>query len=552
MSFAQEMKEFVAAWTTVSEMGARSRQLDLQREEIENLKTHREATLEIDREQLELSRLNSNRNYGLAAERNAIAREEAEARKAATVLEGLTGDSTANLDWSTGEEVDDGGDGGGYDTALPTEYTFQARGGMVARAAEGGVIEEDPDLPFVDKKNPYVDPEMNKNVRVVPAIPVEAPSRTTQAPAEEQPAYDAMGNSTGFTEVDPEAAKAVADGAAAAVADAAPKLIEDAQKPDAAIGGDEEKMDIVNNRGGLSLDEWKELVATIDPNNTIPAYMKSAAVLSSTYRFFMENGQPAKAAKVAKGILIMNKQMTQTLGSLAVNALEDGNMEAAARLLSDAADQFPTGQKFQVVPTENGVAYQMMENGEVANQGELTTDQFWALAGKVKDGSLFIEEMGRLAESTNNRSGGPRNEAEALDMTASAYASAMQANEALALATEEGADEEELNALRNEAKRTKAIYDRYYNNATSMGIKRTDIMARGDQMLEMAIPDAEQPADGWFSSQEAGVTSDGNSVEFDSLPAPKTPQEVEALPPTVQYFIAPNGVVKRNPNYTGQ
>lgn len=524
MSFAQEMKDFVTAWTAVSEIGSRSRQLDLQKQEIENLKAYREDTLALDRDQFELSRTNSDRNYGLAAERNAIARDEAEARKAAAILEGLSGDGTANLDWSTGEETydaGDGGDGGGYDTAIPTEYTFQARGGMVARAAEGGVIEEDPDLPFVDKTKPYVDPKMNENVRVIPAIPTRAPARPAAAPAaepQEQSAYDAMGNATGASDVDPEAAKSVAAGAAAAVADAAPKLIEDAKKPDAAVGEDGEKMDIVNNRGGLSLDEWKELVSTIDPNNTIPGYMKSAAVLSSTYKYFMENGQPEKAAKVAKGILIMNKQMTQTLGALAVNALEDGNMEAAARLLSDAADQFPTGQKFQVVPTENGVAYQMMENGEVANQGELTTDQFWALAGKVKDGSLFIEEMGRLAESTNNRSGGPRNETEALQLVNNAYVDAMMAKQAFDAVdpnnpdrtAEEDVSEEELDRLRTEAERARSVYERFKGNALQMGIKRTDISATNRDALDMAIPEeapaaeasSEQP--GWF----------GNAMKF--------------------------------------
>jgi hypothetical protein len=41
-------------------------------------------------------------------------------------------------------------------------------------------------------------------------------------------------------------------------------------------------------------------------------------------------------------------------------------------------------------------------------------------------------------------------------------------------------------------------------------------------------------------------------VEFDEMPAPKTEAEVAALPPTVKEFIAPNGQVKRNPNYKGQ
>ena len=111
--------------------------------------------------------------------------------------------------------------------------------------------------------------------------------------------------------------------AQAAVADAAPALIEDVKKPEAAVGpeAETERMDIVTNQGGLSMEEYKELITTIDPNDSIPAYLKSAAVLASTHRYFMENGQPEKAQRIAKGILILNKQMTQTLGALAQHAM---------------------------------------------------------------------------------------------------------------------------------------------------------------------------------------------------------------------------------------
>jgi hypothetical protein len=571
MSFAAEMRDFIAGWTAVNEMGNKKRQLDLQKQEIENLKAYRDATLEMDQEKLELSRANAARSAGIAAERLALAREKAEAEKYGAVLEGLETAQEPEYDWS--EAGGTGGDGGTgeaiplYTGEFPDETTPRgeySRGGLVALAADGGMIyDELGNATGMTSDGPAVE-------EAIPVAPrpaaQEAPRPARAAGLATPPAEPADA-----PEPDPAAVATVAEGAKAAVAAAAPELVADTKKPDAAIGpeAETEKMDIVNNRGGLSVDEYKELVATIDPNGSIPAYMESAAVLSSTYKYFMEQGEPQKAAKVAKGILILNKQMTQTLGALAVNALEEGNTDIATRLLSDAANKFPTGQKFQVVPTENGVAFQIMENGEVAQQGELNTDQLWAMAAKVKDGSLYIEEMGRLATANQ----GPKRvgPTEALDLTANAYVRAMQAVEALDAAEQEGASEEELKALRGEARNAKATYDKFFNNATSMGIKRTDIMARGEQMLEMAIPEEPQAVEGepasgeqgWFSwmlnranpvsalrddvqmltGDEAGATSEGNPVQFDELPTPRTREERDALPPGTQY-VAPDGSIR--------
>lgn len=566
MSFAAEMRDFVSGWTAVNEMGNKKRQLDLQKQEIENLKAYRDATLEMDEAKLDLSRTNSARSAGLAQERLAIAREEAEGRKAAAVLEGLGAAEEQNFDWS--EVGDTGGfDTGGFDTGMEEEaiplYTGEfAQGGLVAKAQAGGMIyDELGNATGMTADGPYQEP-------AIPVAPKPAPK---PAPAAEMPAVDTVGNATGATEPDPAAVASVAASAQAAVAAAAPELVADAKKPDAAIDPDAEgeKMDIVNNRGGMSYEEYKELISTIDPNNSIPAYMQSAAVLSSTYNYFMEQGEPQKAAKVAKGILILNKQMTQTLGSLAVNALEQGNTDIATRLLSDAANKFPTGQKFQVVPTENGVAFQVMDGGEVVQQGELGTEQLWAMAAKVRDGSLYIEEMGRLATANQ----GPKRvgPTEALDLTANAYVRAMQAVEAIDAAEQEGASEEDLKALRAEARTAKATYDKFFNNATAMGIKRTDIMSRGDQMLEMAIPEEAESAgaaaggeeQGWGSyllrranpvtalqddyqmlmGDESGVTSQGNPVQFDELPTPRSREERDALPPGTQY-VAPDGSIR--------
>lgn len=566
MSFAAEMRDFVAGWTAVNEMGNKKRQLDLQKQEIENLKAYRDATLEMDQEKLELSRANSARSAGLAQERLALERERVEAAKHNNVLEGLETAQEPEYDWSeAGGTGGDGGDGGtGEEGALPLYTGEFSRGGLVVKAQAGGMIyDELGNATGMTSDGPAVEEAIPVSPR--PAAQ-EAPRPARAAGLATPPAKPADA-----PEPDPAAVATVAQGAKAAVAAAAPELVADTKKPDTAIGPDAEteKMDIVNNRGGLSVDEYKELVATIDPNGSIPAYMESAAVLSSTYKYFMEQGEPQKAAKVAKGILILNKQMTQTLGALAVNALEEGNTDIATRLLSDAANKFPTGQKFQVVPTENGVAFQIMENGEVAQQGELNTDQLWAMAAKVKDGSLYIEEMGRLASSGQERKRvGPT---EALDLTTDAYARARQAVEAFNKAQEDGAETEELNALRAEALQARATFDKFFNNATAMGIKDTVIARVGEQKFEMAIPEEPQAAEGEAASGLGAaigntlrvfpltaptmaaydyLTSEGNQEAVPQgepqLAYPKSKEEFDALPSGTR-FVDPNNVLRIKP-----
>lgn len=533
MSFAQEMKDFVSAWTAVNEMGVGKKKLDLQKEEIENLKAYRDASLALEREQFELTKKNADRNYALAAKRNSAAAAPNEAKQMNAVFESLEGLQDANFDW----------DPEGATQAIPTGEPAYRRGGLVAHAAQGGLIEEDPDLPFVDPQNPYVDPAMNEEARRM-AIPTE--------PVAPQPAGPRPVRAAGLAtptaqpeapaaEPDPKATESVASGAEAAISDAAPALVEDAKKKPTAVGPDAEteRMDIVTNKGGLSMAEYKELITTIDPNDSIPAYLKSATVLATTHRYFMENGQPEKAQRIAKGILILNKQMSQTLGALAQNAMEEGNVPAAAQLVTDAANQFPTGHQFKVTPNENGLTYTVMKNGEEAGSGELTTEQLWELTGKVKDGSLFISEMGRIAGSQSKKVG----PTQALELTANAYTNAKQSKEALELAMEEGVEGEELNRLRTAASNAAKTYQKFRGNALQMGLKPADINAANKDAEELALPMTEQPEDGYLSAQEAGVTSDGNIVEFDDMPAPKNRAERDALPPGTKY-VAPDGSVR--------
>lgn len=465
MSFAKEMQDFIGGWQAVSDSA-------MKRKESDSMAAYREATLALQTRQADLS------------ERSLDIKEKNLNSRGSGGRSGKAEEAYYNSvlkDWEDADydfESEDAGDGGGY-----------ARGGMVRKQyAAGGalILEEDPDLPFIDPENPYVDPKMN--------VRPPAPAPTMAIP--DQPAVTPMGDAAGPAPTDdfefapdPAAEAAIVSVAEEATATAAPALLAEAQAPETAVGpGSEERMDIVKNTGGLSMEEWKSAVQTIDPNGTMPSYLKGAAVLGSTYKYFMENGQPEKAAKIAKGILITNKMMTQTLGSLAESAMERGDTASAAKLLTDAGNAFPTGEQFSIkVDAEGNLTYSAMEGGKVTEEGVLSTDEFWQLATGVKNGSLYLEEMGRIAQ---NFGGGGTSKESALNALGGSYVSFVNARDAFEAAELSGVEGDELEALRSAALQASNSFLKQQEAAMKMGVKRTDITAITKQAADMAIPDA--------------------------------------------------------------
>lgn len=465
MSFAQEMKDFMAGWQTVDDMGQKKK-------ESESMAAYRDATIALQTRQADLSERNADRNYALAASRAARSgKSDDNAKLYNDMLDDFDNYPSDFLD--TPQDAGDGGDG--------TEKPVLARGGLVRKqyAAEGALIGAEPAPPA---------PAMA--IPTTPMGDVAAPADDFAFAPEPAPAPAA----------DPAAEDEIVRTSQEATSAVALELVADAKKPEAAVGPDaEESSNIVKNKGGLSMEEWKGIASTIDPNGTIPSHLKGAAVLGSAYKYFIENGQPEKAAKIAKGILITNKMMTQTLGALAQNAMEQGDAPSAAKLLTDAGNGFPSGQQFSVSVGEGGaLTYAISEKGEVVKEGELNTDQFWALAGKVKDGSMYLEEMGRFASMAG---GGGTSKEGALTALGGSYVAAMQAKAAFENAETTEVEGEELEALRAAALQAGNDFLKQQEAALKMGIKRTDIKAITSQAEAMAIPagpaaEGEAAADG--------------------------------------------------------
>lgn len=87
------------------------------------------------------------------------------------------------------------------------------------------------------------------------------------------------------------------------------------------------------NEGAASDEEVDAINRVVDPEGKLPKSALSAARIAAVTSFYKDD--PEKAADLANRLLLHDKRNAQTLGQLALNALQDGKPEIAARFVRD-------------------------------------------------------------------------------------------------------------------------------------------------------------------------------------------------------------------------
>lgn len=163
--------------------------------------------------------------------------------------------------------------------------------------------------------------------------------------------------------------------------------------PQQAVGGPEDPdgVDLATGEGGMTFEEYESIAQTVDPNNEIPRQLQSAANISATYDFFMNRGEPERAVKAAKGYLVAELRVNQTLGALAEVAFENGNIVEGCKILNDACSRFPSGHSITVSPSDTGrYVYEVRDpEGNVVEKEQIGTDELMESIQGIKDGSLY-------------------------------------------------------------------------------------------------------------------------------------------------------------------
>lgn len=543
MSLGNEVRDFLAAYTQVRQTGLQQKRFELDERRTEADMEYRNQQLDLQRQQLDMQRQRltsggsarppspSELRAQARFEWEAADRERAETERRLNSALPATNADTFDFE---GEYA-----GGGL-VRDPTDETIPA----AARQAPAR-----PAIPDMRLGAPQQSSSPASPPSAAAPAPAPAPAAMTAAPRMALPAVPGEGGPSSAPQTatpqtatpQPEApAQRPTPETVTTAAEAVDSAIRTAAAP-AAIGEGspgQQGVDFATNQGALSMQEYGEIVSRIDPEGTLAPHLQSMAVLVEGYDFFREEGQPERAAQFAAQIIATQRQMSQTLGALASNALENGDMESACKLLSDACNRFPSDHEVSIVPNEAGLAtYRVTRGEEVVEEGRLNTQQLWELTGSVTNGTAFLQQAQQFGMEFQQRPTPQRAQNAAID----ARIEFDEISAALDQAVADGVTGDELRELQQAAQEASQAVRATRQAAIDIGVGRTDLDAAIsnalDTRVDPALADpalAEGPArreGGGALGSVLGAIATGGRQQVDVQPEmPALPEGRTAVP----------------------
>lgn len=516
MSFAQEMKDFMAGYLAVREMGQRKRETDLNEKKVNADIAYQEGKLALDKEELALrARAASTRAAAGSAGRKPTAAETKAAKAAEETAANNLADSVvipplgAETDLYPGSPDVAPQDGSGRYELTPG---FQ----------QGGMVEE-PDALGVKRM----------------AVPMEspgdyirpAPKPTALPPAAPKPAPVAAPKPvTEAVPVTPERLKPITPERLKPVTPERTKLpahhpttifLNSAGKVAGEVGemfllAEQQNGQAVGAPDGVSAEELATIMNTIDSEGQLTAAQRATAAFVAPYLTMKD---PQKKFKLTVGVLQRLKEESQILGSLIPEALRNGHVREAVTLMNDAAARFPSEHQITVTQIPQGFAYEIRDlKDNVVDTGNLTPEQFLEMSGKVADGSAFVEGFTRFYNE-NKKTGGSYSVA--LDNVGGAYNDVSMALDRY----------NEVNASDAPYEEKKAAYDALMAAKEALSLGETDARRLG-RMGDKPRDEAMIASDLRSSRQEDKSRAIPDApVGAPAAPAPApTPQGNEEIP----------------------
>lgn len=309
---------------------------------------------------------------------------------------------------------------------------------------------------------------------------------------------------------------------------------------------------LITGENALTPEELQEIYRTVDPNGQIPVHMETITALTESYNYFAKRGEFDKAYNVATKILAGEKLLSQTLGTLAIEAAKAGNTEEALRLFGDAVDRFPSGHQIEFAQGTDGVlTYSLINNGEVVEQGQLSGADFMTMAGEVANGRLFMKGVMQFVDTVGGGGGGrPQQAIEtyADNLAARAEAKAMREyalnyiDDPEESASAVAAWDAELDRLNSEVKKSRFA-------AIDAGVSRVDLDQHVKGLVDPDQYNADSITQNSFYLPNVGPDGgDGGSGGGADIPrlGPNDQDKYEALPRGARY-IDPDGVERVKP-----
>lgn len=511
MSFSAEIKDFVAGFQAGSRVGGDIQDRKMAREKWEFDKAFKEK--EFASEEARYADSKAFRDKGFEyrkardaksdADRKEAASNKERARDAYLLLkdEAPKGDTKSKgtpeypdevefdpLEFDDEEELD-------KTSALPVR---EVTGEKVALAEDGGLIEI----------NTEEDDEEEAQASAIPVSP--DPAKSPKGDSDGM-SVDRSGKGDSLYQ---EAAKVTRD-----VMDVWNEELK--EKPEAV--STKKNQDRISQTAPATWEEMKAIYAKVDPEG-LDNQRKGAAALVDAYNFFVEKGEVDNARVIAAKILKFNGDAVKASGSLALEALRRGDLQATSKLITDAYNFVPDGGKIEAQPTERGtVAYKIDREGFAQQQGELTAEQVWKLAANVASGKEYINRMTALAGQAPKEEKGTRRTVSYSDAVNKAAAARREYEDAVTRYNE--ASPEDKRKMRDELKQLRSAYDKAFGFADKVREKS----GRPKSNLQKDMKDALSSIPSALPSEPPADKPEAKTYNSEVVKAARVQSELEAL-----------------------
>lgn len=147
------------------------------------------------------------------------------------------------------------------------------------------------------------------------------------------------------------------------------------------------------NEGAATDEEVDAIDRVVDPEGKLPKSALSAARIAAVTSFYKDD--PEKAADLANRLLMYDKRNAQTLGSLALQAIQDGDAAGAARFVKDGFNNtIPGGGLIQKADLrEDGNFDVSVRTPDGPQKIVATPDMIQQAAASMANGSGWTQEV---------------------------------------------------------------------------------------------------------------------------------------------------------------
>jgi hypothetical protein len=145
----------------------------------------------------------------------------------------------------------------------------------------------------------------------------------------------------------------------------------------------------------------EQLFNDVDPTGHLNRELRVIGGLESVYKWHLANGDPEGAVRSAASIVMYLNSVTAEYGGKAVQSYQNGDLQGAIDNIHAASENTPNGITIEgKINPDTGntiLAKQMDLNGKTKWQGEISAPMLLAIATKIKDGSMYYNQLEEMS-----------------------------------------------------------------------------------------------------------------------------------------------------------